>query len=79
MRYRKRPLVIDAVQWIGEVAPIHDLGAGYTLIDGALYIDTIEGRMCCSRGDWVIKGIKGEFHPCRDDIFRSTYELCEAE
>ena len=78
MKYRKKPVVIDAVQWLGEVGPIHDLGAGYTLVDGALSIETPEGKMGCDRGYWVIKEIKDEFYPCPDDLFRATYEAVEA-
>jgi hypothetical protein len=84
MKFRKKPVVIDAVQWIGEIGPIHDLGAGYTLVwvvhlqDGALSIETLEGTLRCNRGDWLIKGIKGEMYPCRDDIFRATYEAVDA-
>lgn len=73
MKYRKKPVVVEAVQWLGELQPIHDLGAGYTLSGGSLCIDTPEGRMSCRKGDWVVKGIKGEFYPVRDDIFRETY------
>jgi len=78
MKYRKKPVVIDAVQWLGELGPIHDLGAGYTLVDGALSIETLEGKLRCNRGDWVIKGIVGELYTCRDAIFRATYEAVEA-
>jgi hypothetical protein len=74
MKYRQRPLVVEAVQWLREVRPIHELGVGYTLVDGTLYIDTLEGKMSVAPGDWVVKGIKGEFYGVRNDIFRATYE-----
>ncbi len=40
-----------------------------------IYIDTLEGRMEASIGDWIIKGVKGEFYPCKPDIFAATYDL----
>jgi hypothetical protein len=74
MRYRKRPLEVEAVQWLGELRPIHDLGAGYTQVGKNLFLQTLEGSMIVNPGAWVVKGIKGEFYPVRDDIFRATYE-----
>jgi hypothetical protein len=88
-RYRKRPVVISAMQWDGTAegaTPIIDwiLQSGgtarYTCDDyctGAHYItiDTLEGRMLCSSGDYVIRGVAGEFYPCKPDIFVATYEL----
>jgi hypothetical protein len=46
-------------------------------IDHEFYIDTLEGRMRGDKGDWLITGIKGEQYPCKDDIFKMTYELFE--
>ena len=43
-------------------------------IVGAFYIDTLEGQMCALDGDWIIKGVAGEFYPCKPDIFEATYE-----
>lgn len=42
------------------------------------YIFTMEGEMCASEGDWIIKGVAGEFYPCKPDIFEATYEAVEA-
>ena len=42
-------------------------------------IETLEGTMLASSGDWIIRGVQGEFYPCRDDIFRQTYEAVEDE
>lgn len=50
-------------------------GIGFTPFDGALYIPTLEGTMKANPGDWIIRGIKGEFYPCKPDIFAATYEL----
>jgi hypothetical protein len=43
--------------------------------DGDLYIETLEGAMEASDGDWIIKGVKGEFYPCKPDIFEATYDV----
>lgn len=79
MRYRKKPVVVEAVQWIGDIKPIHDFGAGYTLRGTELFIETLEGAMRANPGDWIIKGVAGEFYPCRDAIFRLTYEILEGQ
>ncbi len=84
-RYRKRPLVIEAAQWDGMKLngqlPRTILGDEYyygccnqngELFD--LMVKTLEGVMTCEVGDWLIKGIKGEFYPCKPDIFEATYE-----
>ena len=82
-RYRKKPVVIDAVQWTGsnfwEVAEMTGLlKKGHCSFEqvpnGRLSIETLEGRMTADVGDWIIKGIKGEFYPCKPDIFAATYE-----
>lgn len=46
---------------------------------GTLTIPTLEGDMIASRGDWIIKGVKGEFYPCKPDIFAATYEPVSSE
>ena len=91
MKFRKKPVVIDAVQWTGnnmeEVLPFFgDLsklpsdgahvhpGIGNTPALGTLDIPTLEGVMTASAGDWIIKGVKGEFYPCKPDIFAATYD-----
>jgi len=82
-KYRKKPIVIDAIQWDGtedmafEIATNDDFQG---MMDfktgefGGFYIDTLEGRMKVSPNDYVIKGIKGEYYPCKPDIFELTYE-----
>jgi hypothetical protein len=79
-KYRKRPIVVDAVQWIGSMAPVIDL-VGHDLPTygpsgqlSSLRIATLEGDHECQIGDWIIKGIQGEFYPCKPDIFAATYE-----
>lgn len=88
-RYRKKPVVIDALQWDGAAlsVPIPDWFADPWMdkvIDRSpedrskLLIKTLEGVMTADAGDWIIRGVKGELYPCRDDIFRMTYEVVDA-
>lgn len=81
MNYRKKPIVIQAVQWDGKLTTIEPLMAGSNqptveqeLCDPALIIQTLEGRMRAEVGDWIIRGVKGELYPCKPDIFAATYE-----
>ncbi len=79
MKFRKKPVVIDAVRWTGDMVPVtvlvgHDL---QPFGDGALCIHTLEGDHRCDLGDWIIKGVKGELYPCKPDIFAMTYEPAE--
>jgi len=80
MKFRKKPVVIEAVQWLGNMTPVIDL-VGHDLPtygrpgdSGSLRIKTLEGDHECKMGDWIIKGVKGEFYPCKPDIFALTYE-----
>jgi len=81
---------IAVYQWvesyIGSVQPAGD-GPGYTPVaagvtidpaDGLMAIRTLEGDMKVSLGDWVIRGVQGEFYPCKPDIFAATYEAVDA-
>lgn len=82
MKFRKKPVVIEAVQWNGFMSDIidflgHDLPTYGPPYNGALRISTLEGDMVCTFGDWIIKGVKGEIYPCKPDIFDMTYELVE--
>lgn len=85
MQFRKKPVVIDAVQWDGS-ASTADLFIGesygvdweYSLVsNGDILIPTLEGSMLCRVGDWIIRGVKGEYYPCKPDIFEATYEAVE--
>lgn len=93
-KYRKKPVVIDAVNWDGKnlidmVAFCQDgrkpdLSTDISrdrwqdyesgVIKSGFYIQTLEGKMRADIGDYIIKGIKGEFYPCKPDIFLQTYE-----
>lgn len=84
MKYRKKPVVIEAMQFTGhngaDIATALEIPEGYISINpGALMITTSEGIMRADVLDWIIKGIKGEFYPCKPDIFEATYEACSTE
>ncbi len=85
MKFRKKPVVIDAIKWTG-----HNLEEMHKFMDssrivwnpllgegGALFILTLEGEMQADTGDWIIRGVKGEFYPCKPDIFAATYEAAK--
>ena len=78
-QYRKKPVVIEAIQWTGnnciEVAEFM-FGANVCIKNtrGYVEIETLEGKMNAEVNDYIIKGVKGEFYPCKPDIFERTYE-----
>ena len=76
-KYRKRPVVIEAVQWTGEnLSEILQFSKD-AFIDQdnfTLKVATLEGTMVASRGDYIVKGVDGEFYPCKPDIFEKTYD-----
>ncbi len=76
-QYRKKPVVIEAVQWDGRnLDDVLELGSvKYNPLTGDLAIVTLEGVMIANLDDYVIKGIKGELYPCKPDIFEATYEV----
>lgn len=80
-KYRKKPVVIEAIQWTGhnisDICIFTGRCGGELIKNGELYIATLEGIHHASVGDFIIKGVKGEFYPCKPDIFESTYELVE--
>lgn len=93
MKYRKKPVIIDAIQWTGgNMVEIADFAKGFAKFDEIrqgdsenkipaqydLSIQTLEGTMQASRGDYIIKGVNGEFYPCKPDIFEKTYEKAES-
>ena len=79
-KYRRLPNVIDAIQWHGDNAGeiVHFLGPEtpytYNPADHTFLIKTLEGDMTAPAGDWIIKGVQGEFYPCKPDIFPQIYE-----
>lgn len=87
MKYRKKPVVIDAVKFLDDVDVMNrlqdELGLDPVRVDykdskhPVLKIETLEGMMKANVGDYIIKGVNGEFYPCKPDIFEKTYELAE--
>lgn len=81
-KFRKKPVVVEAMQFTGENIPELDAFTGGYELDGEPcvfgpvmgVIPTLEGQMSASVGDWIIRGVKGEFYPCKPDIFAATYE-----
>ena len=86
-KFRKKPVVIEAMQytlasrdecikWAGaRGTAIDEDGSEYQLMN--IRIPTLEGEMQCCVGSWIIKGVNGEFYPCKPDIFKATYEKVE--
>lgn len=86
-KYRKKPVVIEAMQLRWEtwnemckfagVGKLSDGKPEGEIMDDesiGLNIPTLEGLMHADENDWIIKGVKGEFYPCKNDIFEATYE-----
>lgn len=86
-KYRKKPVIIEAFCWTGDNDQIEDpewildaLKAGTAWFNNVgtdqveLEIATLEGNHIARRGDYIIKGVKGELYPCKPDIFHTTYE-----
>ena len=83
-KYRKKPVVVEAMQFVGEnILSVIDWCKGDAAIqrtekDRCIVIHTREGSMRADLGDWIIKGVKGEFYLYKPDIFEATYEPVEA-
>jgi hypothetical protein len=81
-QYRKKPVIIEAVQLedleipnLMEIQQFVGLGEDiFKVVSDGLIIKTLEGDMKASIGDFIIKGVNGEFYPCKPDIFEKTYE-----
>lgn len=86
MKFRKKPVIVDAILWdetwytlnllksMGMVAGYHGMQTPVENWVRDLHIKTLEGEMIATKGDWIIKGVAGEFYPCKPDIFLQTYE-----
>jgi hypothetical protein len=74
--YRKKPVIVEAVQFTGNNHDEIFAFLGYNPIhnQSTIHIRTLEGTMSCCTNDYVIKGVQGEFYPCKPDIFKQTYE-----
>lgn len=79
MKYRKKPVVVEAVRFIGSnYEEIRKFIGQDTLCSNlSVVIPTLEGDMIAQKGDYIIKGVQGEFYPCKPDIFAETYEKTE--
>jgi hypothetical protein len=84
MKFRKKPVVIEAVEFTGEnhaaciqLCPSAFEPSDKQTLGHPLVIPTREGNHLCSPGDFIIKGVKGEFYPCKPDIFTMTYDPAE--
>jgi hypothetical protein len=79
-KYVKKPVTIEALQWMGEnLNEVRDfvgehLQFKYRSGVPRIYIKTLEGDLFAAVGDYIIKGVNGEFYPCKPDIFEQTYE-----
>lgn len=85
MKFRKKPVVIEAIQWKGNNSeeligwantfanPGEPFNWSFTTDTRRVRIPTLEGDMMADKGDWIIRGIKGEFYTCKPDIFEATY------
>ena len=84
-RYRKRPLEVDAIQWTGDnwndvctAFPDVDGEVVYDVSSRSLIVHTVDGRMRCAQGDWLIRDHNGNFYPCWDMGFADLYEVVPA-
>lgn len=95
MKYKKKPVIIDAIQvsasnfdricdfmgctpeqYLNPMSDIDEFGDSRDSYLG-VYVETLEGKMLANIGDMIIKGVNGEFYPCKPDIFAKTYEKVE--
>ena len=82
-KFRKKPVVIEAENWDGTLKRAREICSwssdavrvAYT----ELRIKTLEGEMAAIPGDWIIRGVAGEFYPCKPDIFKATYDPLTAK
>lgn len=86
-KYKTKPCEIEAIQWTGEnLEEIEEFakdGIEYNEVkDGCgkiiayeIYVLTLEGTMFVNQGDYIIKGLRGEFYPCKPDVFNKKYEV----
>jgi len=92
MKFRKKPVIIEAIQYTGDnIGEVLEFISAHTpdgikrkwwsgaSVDGALCIETLEGTMWASFDDWIIIGVAGEVYPCKPDIFEATYAMVEYE
>lgn len=85
--YRKKPVVIQAVRFRGPanvneclefIGAPREEGEDVDDFEDGIEINTLEGTMTAGVGDWIIRGVQGEFYPCKPDIFEATYEPADS-
>lgn len=77
MKFRKKPVVIEAFKWMHDEVPAwwrERTDLQIKVATGSVFIPTLEGTHEAKPGDFIIKGVKGELYPCKPDIFEMTYE-----
>ncbi len=91
-KFRKKPVVIEAMQFdgtldcaclidgwsVGKAQVNYEVCERQAWFTGHMIVRTLKGSMLAGKGDWIIKGVKGEFYPCKPDIFAARYEPVEA-
>ena len=88
-KYRKKPVMIEAMKWtsgprgtkalLAWCPDASEIESIKTIAGPGIIIKTLEGNMRANPGDYIIKGVAGEFYPCKSDIFEQTYEEVESE
>lgn len=82
-KFRKKPVEVDALRWTGDnILAVYEFMHPqqptymweFSDRDEIVGIETLEGVMVAKKGDWIIRGVKGEFYPCKSDIFEASYE-----
>lgn len=79
MKFRKKPVVVEAVQWFkfGDHWAVSTYNSHDPDLAGYGWIQTLEGGHIVTPGDWIITGVAGEHYPCKPEIFEATYEAVE--
>ena len=89
LKAKKKPVIVEYVQWTGEnvseimsfcgsaAHDIYQINLANMPVEYSLIIKTLEGNMRAEPGDYIIKGVHGEFYPCKPDIFKETYEIID--
>lgn len=81
-QYRKKPVVIEAIQFVGndaECMAFCPMARDPIDKKPSLIIPALGGDVFCYEGDYIVKGVAGEFYPCKPDIFERTYETVDGE
>jgi len=76
-KFRKKPVVVEAYQWhknMGESEGVYQNPNSNPMLVGTYYVRTVNGYVPIQDNEWIIRGVKGEFYPCKPDIFEQTYE-----